>query len=210
MSDLERDGFALVPRLIEPEEAGFWRDRFALPVRAGRRNLLDDPEVRRLADDPRLRAHVSDARVVRGILFDKTPDANWAVAPHQDLNVALAERRDVEGFGPWSIKAGVPHAIPPVEILRGMLTVRIGLDPCGPDDGPLRVVPGTHRDKIREADLPDGPFVDCLTEAGGAVLMRPLAVHASSRAANPSRRRVVHLEYAAVDLPPPLRWAFGA
>lgn len=56
---LERDGFALVPRLIEPEEVAFWQDRYAEPVRAGRRNLLDDPEVRRLADDPRLRAFIA-------------------------------------------------------------------------------------------------------------------------------------------------------
>lgn len=206
---LERDGFALVPRLIAENEAAFWRERFAEPVRAGRRNLLDDPEVRRLADDPRLRAHVGGARVVRGILFDKTPEANWAVPPHQDLNVALAERHDVAGFGPWSVKAGVPHAIPPVKVLRGMLTVRIHLDPCGPDDGPLRVVPGTHRDKIPEADLPDGPWIECHAKAGGAVLMRPLAVHASPRAARPTRRRVIHLEYASTELPPPLRWAFG-
>lgn len=206
---LDRDGFALVPRLIEPEEVAFWQDRFAEPVRAGRRNLLDDPEVRRLADDPRLQALVGDSRVVRGILFDKTPEANWAVPPHQDLNIALAERHEIAGYGPWSVKAGVPHAVPPVEILRSMLTIRIHLDPCGPDEGPLRVVPGTHRDKVAERDLPGGPFVECHVPAGGAILMRPLAVHASPRATHPTRRRVIHLEYATVDPPAPLRWAFA-
>ena len=209
MPDLDRDGFALVPHLIERDEVAFWRDRFAEPVRAGRRNLLDDPEVRALADDPRLRVYAGTAKVVRGILFDKTPEANWAVPPHQDLNVALAEKHDVEGFGPWSVKAGVPHAIPPEGILRGMLTIRLHLDDCGPDDGPLRVVPGTHLSKVPEADLPDGPWAECHAPAGGAVLMRPLVVHASPRAAVPSRRRVIHLEYATVDLPVPLRWAFA-
>lgn len=206
---LERDGFALVPRLLGDDEVAFWRDRFAEPVRAGRRNLLDDPEVRRLADDPRLRAHVGEARVVRGILFDKTPAANWAVPPHQDLNVALAERHETAGYGPWSVKAGVPHTIPSEDLLRGMLTVRLHLDPCGPDDGPLRIVPGTHRGRIPEADLPDGPWAECHAASGDALLMRPLVVHASPRAARPTRRRVIHLEYAATDPPPPLRWAFA-
>jgi len=90
-----------------------------------------------------------------------------------------------------------------------MLTIRIGIDACGPGDGPLRVIPGSHLGKIPESDLPSGPFVDCLHPAGGAVLMRPLAVHASHRAAKPNRRRVIHLEYAAVDLPTPLEWAFA-
>ena len=205
---LDRDGFAVVPNLLTPEEAAQLRERFEAPVRAGRRNLLDDTEVRRLADDPRLRAYVGEARVVRGILFDKTADANWAVPPHQDLNVAVAERHDVPGFGPWSVKGGVVHAIPPLDVLRGMLTIRLHLDDCGPEDGPLRVIPGTHRSRIPEAELPDGPFVECHVAAGGAVLMRPLVVHASPRASKP-RRRVVHLEYASVDLPLPLRWAFA-
>ena len=206
---LERDGFALVSSLLDRDEIAFWQGHFAESSGAGRRNLLDDPEVRRLADDPRLRALVGDARVVRGILFDKTPEANWAVPPHQDLNVALAARHEVPGYGPWSVKGEVPHAIPPVELLCGMLTIRLHLDDCGPDDGPLRIVAGTHENKIPEHDLPDGPWTECHAPAGGAILMRPLVVHASSRAVKPTRRRVVHLEYAAVDLPPPLRWAFA-
>ncbi len=205
---LERDGFDLVPRILDRDEVAFWQAHFDRPVRAGRRNLLDDPEVRRLADDPRLRALVGPARVVRGILFDKTPEANWAVPPHQDLNIALSARHEVEGYGPWSVKAGVVHAIPPVEILRGMLTIRLHLDPCGPDDGPLRLVPATHKDKIPESELPAGPWTECHVEAGGALLMRPLAVHASPRAARPTRRRILHLEYAALDVTPPLAWAF--
>lgn len=205
---LDRDGFALVPDLLGPGEVAFWQERFDAPVRAGRRNLLDDPEVRHLSDDPRLRAFVGEARVVRGILFDKTPEANWAVPPHQDLNVALAERHDVPGYGPWSLKAGVPHVIPPTEVLREMLTIRIHLDACGPDDGPLRIVPGSHHAKLPESSLPKGPWTECHVGAGGAVLMRPLAVHTSPRAAHPTRRRVIHLEYAARDVEAPLAWAF--
>jgi hypothetical protein len=39
--------------------------------------------------------------------------------------------------------------------------------------------------------------VDCLTDVGGVVAMRPLIVHASSKSASPGLRRVLHIEYAA-------------
>ncbi|HKG90651.1 MAG TPA: hypothetical protein VKA84_02095, partial [Gemmatimonadaceae bacterium] len=59
--------------------------------RGGVRNLLDDaPAVRELARFSAVRA-VAEAALgptcfaVRGILFDKTPGANWKVIWHQDL-----------------------------------------------------------------------------------------------------------------------------
>src|SRR5690349_5599530 len=98
-ADLQRAGFAVVPTLLNHDEVTFWAKKFEAPVRAGRRNLLDEPDVRRLAESPTIRELVGDGKVVRGILFDKTSDANWAVPPHQDLNIALTERHDVSGYG---------------------------------------------------------------------------------------------------------------
>ncbi len=40
------------------------------------------------------------------------------------------------------------------------------------------------------------PFTECLSDIGGIVRMRPLIVHASSKAVNEARRRVLHIEYA--------------
>ena len=48
---------------------------------------------------------------------------------HQDLSIAVKERHEVAGFGPWSVKEGVPVQ-PPVEILESMLTLRLHLDDC--------------------------------------------------------------------------------
>ena len=181
------------------------------------RNLLSlVPEVRELAASAAIRALVApvvgpSARVARGLLFDKAPGANWKVAWHQDLSIAVRRRVDVDGYGPWSVKAGVTHVQPPVEVLRGMLTVRLSLDDCGPDNGPLNVLPGSHSAGVlspaqvaqwRQAVPPVG----CHVPAGGALLMRPLLLHASSEAASPGHRRVVHLEYAAGDLPGGLEW----
>jgi hypothetical protein len=36
--------------------------------------------------------------------------------------------------------------------------------------------------------------------------MRPLLLHASARSTSPRPRRVVHIEYAARDLPQGLEW----
>jgi hypothetical protein len=43
--------------------------------------------------------------------------------------------------------------------------------------------------------------VDCVCPAGGVVAMRPLLIHASSKAETDQRRRVLHIEYAdSLDL----------
>jgi hypothetical protein len=86
-----------------------------------------------------------DAFAVPATLFDKTADANWLVPWHQDLTICVKKKVDVPGYGPWTIKAGVPHVQPPVAILDRRLAVRIHLDNCSERNGALRVLPGTHR-----------------------------------------------------------------
>lgn len=181
------------------------------------RNLLDlVPEVRALAALPEIRAVIEpilgrDAFAVRGILFDKTPEANWKVPWHQDLSIAVKELVETPGYGPWSEKAGVPHVQPPMSVLENMITLRLSLDDCGEDNAPLRVIPGSHLhgrldpasiEKLRGETAP----VNCTLPAGSALLMRPLLLHASSAANTPARRRVVHIEWAAQALPNGLRW----
>jgi hypothetical protein len=43
---------------------------------------------------------------------------------------------------------------------------------------------------------------------GDVLLMSPLLLHGSERARVPTRRRVLHLEWAAFDLPGGLHWAW--
>ena len=182
------------------------------------RNLLDVvPEVGELARSAAIRALVQPvlgpaAMAVRGIMFDKTPEANWKVAWHQDLTIAVRERIDLPGFGPWSTKAGVLHVQPPGEILERLLAVRIHLDACPADNGPLRVIPRSHaRGRLSAEDirrLCDGsPGITCTVDAGGVLLMRPLLLHASSKATGSSRRRVLHFLFGPPALPWGLEWA---
>ena len=90
------------------------------------RELVRSAEVRGLIE-PLMGERVA---AVRAILFDKTPDANWKVAWHQDLSIAVKERVDVAGYGPWSIKAGLTHVQPPTHVLEEMVTLRIHMDDC--------------------------------------------------------------------------------
>jgi hypothetical protein len=149
--------------------------------------------------------------LVRSILFDKQPGANWKVAWHQDLTIAVTERMDVPGFGPWSEKAGVPHVQPPASILARMITLRLHIDNCDTRNGPLRVIPRSHRQGV----LTPGEIQSwrrnraehlCTVPKGGILAMRPLLLHASSPALVPSHRRVIHLEYSADELPAGLDW----
>lgn len=229
LADLERDGYVIVPSVIPPTHVAalidavesFEADHAAVREKGGstyavRRLCEMIPAVRALSESPAIRGLVepvlgASARVVRSLLFDKNPGANWKVPWHQDLTIAVKARRDVPGFGPWSVKAGVTHVQPPAEVLERMLTIRLHLDDCGVDNGPLRVIPGSHTlGAIDPAAIPDVrrrlPEFTCTVPAGGAVLMRPLLLHASSPAERPGHRRVIHLEFAAAELPGGLEW----
>lgn len=184
--------------------------------RAGTRSLLAVPAIRELATSgaafelvTRVLGH--GARPVRGILFDKQPGANWDLGWHQDRAIAVREKRDAPGFVGWSIKEGVTHVLPPAFVLEEMLAVRIHLDDCGLDNGPLRVSPGTHRHGLIEKSqmrrqVEDHGETVCPCQVGDVLIMRPLLLHASSASVAPCHRRVVHIEYAACDLPFGLEW----
>jgi ectoine hydroxylase-related dioxygenase (phytanoyl-CoA dioxygenase family) len=226
--ELEKDGFrivtclandALVSELVrnleESQETGTsFRQRNQQTY--AMRNLLNVPAVFALSQSPAIRSVVEpvlggSAMAVRGILFDKTPEANWKVAWHQDRSIAVQERVDVPGFEAWSIKAGVQHVQPPVFVLENMLTVRLHLDDCGIENGPLQVLPGSHRNgKLNARQISElqerAPAVMCCVLRGGALLMRPLLLHASSPAIKPAHRRVIHLEFASAALPGGLQW----
>ena len=187
------------------------------PKSYGARNLLRKcPAVAALAHgqlfrEPIARVLGEAAFPVRALFFDKLAGANWQVGWHQDLSIAVAKREDVPGFTGWSVKQGVTHVQAPAKVLENMLTLRVHLDDCGEDNGPLRVMRGSHRhgrltDEQIEQWQRTGEPVTCLVPKGGVLLMRPLLLHASAPAKNPRHRRVIHLEYAANPLPGGLQW----
>ena len=204
------DGFAIVPCVFAaPELDGLSRDLEALALqrsRAGARHLLSVPAVASLARDPRLTSLAcevlgGDAVPFGATLFDKSDQANWLVAWHQDTALPLLERHAVAGWGPWSTKRGVLYAHAPATALSQVVALRLHLDDSKAENGPLRVLPGTHAhgvlsdEQIHAAARRIAP-VTCTVARGGVLMMRPLLVHASSKVAAASPRRVLHFEYA--------------
>jgi ectoine hydroxylase-related dioxygenase (phytanoyl-CoA dioxygenase family) len=204
---VDADGFALAARAagdeaIEAVLADLAND--ARRTRAGVRGVLDRPSVRALADSlAALAGSVlgGPAFPYRATLFDKSARANWLVSWHQDTALPVVARLDAPGWGPWTMKAGVLHAIAPAEALRRVLALRIHLDDSTAANGPLRVLPRSHRDGVwtdAEIDrrVAAGSPVTCLADRGDVLFMRPLLLHASSKAATEAARRVLHVEYA--------------
>jgi len=144
-------------------------------------------------------------------VFREVRFAQLAVSVHQDLSIPVAERVDAEGLRGWSEKEGSLQVQPPVEVLEQLVAVRLHIDPCNEDDGPLRVVPASHlqgivspESAVRERDAKGEVF--CTAQPGDALVMRPLLLHASSKARASSRRRVLHFLFGPPTLPHGLRW----
>jgi len=217
--DLLRRGFALIESVAtDGGEAKF--DRLVAGSDSGSRRLPPaDRLVQWLVQLPKVRSLVANvlgqaAKPVRAIAFDKTTGSNWSVPWHQDRAIAV-DRKDARAeVRNWTLKSGVPHCEPPIGLLETMLTLRWHLDGVGPEDGCLRVLPESHRlgrltsgsitallSRMEPCDLP--------VPAGALLVMRPLLVHSSRKRTTRGRRRVLHVELAAGNPPPPLWWAWA-
>ena len=184
--------------------------------RAGSRNLLELPYCMELAATLKSHAHIGSllprgAVAVQCTLFDKSADRNWLVALHQDLSIPVRERVEHPEWAGWSEKEGVLYVPPAAPVLESLVAVRVHLDDCGPESGPLRVVPRSHRHGRLSADqakaLCDehGELV-CTGLRGGVLAMRPLLLHSSSKTRVQSRRRVLHFLFGPSELTCGLRW----
>jgi ectoine hydroxylase-related dioxygenase (phytanoyl-CoA dioxygenase family) len=180
-------------------------DRHAETVPA--RRWLDVAEVvglaSRLAVDPALATLLPDnATPVLCTLFDKSGQRDWSVGPHQDLAVPLVACADaLPGGVSVSHKDGMAFAQPPVAVLESLLAVRVQLDDVTGDAGALDVFPGSHRHGRRsEAGLRElamsGQRIRVAAPRGGALVLRPLLVHASGKMRVAARRRVLHFLFA--------------
>jgi hypothetical protein len=143
--------------------------------------------------------------LVRVLYFDKPPEQSWALPWHKDVAIAVRNNRmPSEQFGKPTFKAGVPHVEAPEWLLESMLTLRLHLDDMTDENGPLKVLPGSHRTGVA-----DKPPVTILGGRGDVLLMRPLLNHASnkSHAKTKQHRRILHFEFSGVEqLPDGFEW----
>lgn len=207
---IEQHGYAVIPNVLNAAEVSSIIEELSTATisrtRAGARHLLRIPAIASLTKDRRLleiaREILGDnALPFRATLFDKSPEANWLIVWHQDTALPLQERHDVNGWGPWSVKSGVTYAHAPAHALNRVLALRIHLDDSTIENGPLRVLPCTHKmgvltDEQVEELAGKVKAIDCVTERHGIIAMRPLVVHASSKSVASVARRVIHIEYA--------------
>lgn len=154
----------------------------------------------------------AQARPVRAILFDKSASTNWSLGWHQDRTICVHERREVAGFGPWTVKSGMLHVAPPFALLERMVTIRIHLDEVPEDNAPLLIAPGSHRLGLVREEAIDAAVAACgthacLADAGDIWVYATPILHASATVATPRRRRVLQGDYAAFDLPGGLKWS---
>jgi ectoine hydroxylase-related dioxygenase (phytanoyl-CoA dioxygenase family) len=157
--------------------------------KAGVRHLMSVSAVREIAADDRLRsiAEIISGRAMipyKATLFEKTGKANWLVAWHQDTALPLTAIPDAEGWGPATIKDGVVYAHAPTRALSQVIALRLHLDASTELNGPLRVIPNSHCDRL--LSVPEHPAAEarsirCLVGKGGVIAMSPLTVHASSK-----------------------------
>ena len=175
-------------------------------TKAGARHVLGVPVIHDLASDSKMlelagRFLGPSAVPFRATLFDKSARANWLVVWHQDTALPLCEHVEQSEWGPWSVKAGVLYAHAPAWALHRIVALRVSLDDSSAMNGPLRVLPNSHRGgvltgaAIERLVLEVHP-VDCVALSGGVVAMRPLTVHSSSKVIEDQPRRVLHIEYA--------------
>lgn len=206
-------GYAVIPEVLRQRKSDELLQELkcaSLPrSKAGVRHVMRIPAVAEIARGTALLRIAQEilgegAFPFRATLFDKSATANWLVVWHQDTALPLKERREMTGWGPWSVKDRVQYAHAPASALQQVVTLRVHLDDSTAENGPLRVLPGTHTlgvltdEEIHHLSLRVAE-AECLLPRGGVLAMRPLIVHGSSKAQNEMRRRVLHIEYSTPD-----------
>jgi ectoine hydroxylase-related dioxygenase (phytanoyl-CoA dioxygenase family) len=183
---------------------------------AGTRHLLDYAWCIALAQVIRSHPDIglylpNDAVAVQCTYFEKSTDQNWLVPLHQDLSIPVKERVEHAELAGWSEKEDAVFVQPPPSVLEKMVAVRLHVDDCSAEDGPLRVVPGSHQagrmtnqEALTERDK-SGETV-CPVARGAALLIKPLLLHASSKSSGLSKRRVLHFVFGPRTLPYGLCW----
>jgi ectoine hydroxylase-related dioxygenase (phytanoyl-CoA dioxygenase family) len=209
-------GYRIVPGCLSIAECDDIAGALSTPEavsrsRAGARHLMAQPIVSALANDRRLTELAKEwlgavAIPFRATLFETSGSTNWLIPWHQDTALPLARRFETVGWGPWSEKAGATYAHAPAWALSRVIAMRVHLDASTADNGPLRVIPGSHlrgvlTDQTVMEFVSTNGHVECCVPRGGVIAMRPLIIHASSKARSENYRRVLHIQYAdSLDL----------
>jgi hypothetical protein len=147
--------------------------------------------------------------LVRVLFFDKPPEQSWSLPWHKDMTIAVRNNRlPSRHLDHPTTKSGVPHVEASQAVLDGMLTARIHLDDVTEENGPMQVIPGSHRTgKVSSIDESKAQTI--LAKKGDVLLIRPLVEHNSVPSCSGTfrHRRILHLEFASSpELPDGYEW----
>jgi len=220
---LENEGYLIIPNVFSQQEVACIQSLLnskidpcaeGTAIHATRKILHEIPSLAALIKpglqkyfDPILPG--SKYFPVKSIYFDKPAHSNWFVSYHQDLTISVSKQVATPKYSKWTKKNGYFSVQPPIELLQQVYTCRIHLDNTNGDNGALRVVPGSHKQGLIPPDQFDqyrAKEVICNVPAGGIMIMQPLILHSSGRSKGGLSRRVLHIEFAAMDLPGELEW----
>ncbi len=210
-SDNEISGILACIENAEQNGNSFMKTKDLFAIRQLIKNV---PELADLLFNKKLTKLISDLSksdyfLTKAIYFNKPSESNWFVAYHQDLSISVNQKTELENYSNWTFKKGQYGVQPPLEILEDTMTIRIHLDKTDKNNGALKVIPKSHLKGIIRADSQDWNIENefaCEVKRGGAMLMKPLTLHASNRTTNGKKRRVIHLEFNKHNLTEPLAW----
>jgi len=220
VSQFKKDGYFVIPGVIDAvlnRRLGAFVG--GITGGAGSRRLLDEAWCTHLAGalrgDARIRSLLPrNAVAVQCTLFDKSPTKNWLVALHQDLSIPVRDRVESPECSGWSEKEGQLYVQPSLSVLERLVAVRVHIDDCPAESGALRVVPNSHsegrldKEQAEALRFQHGETVVPVAR-GGALVMRPLILHASSKATSLVPRRVLHYVFGPPTLPSGLEWRWA-
>ncbi|MEM9271404.1 MAG: phytanoyl-CoA dioxygenase family protein [Cyanobacteria bacterium P01_F01_bin.143] len=222
MKNFPSQGYVVVPELIKPSVIQKLQKAIEKIITStskhGIRNLAGKVrEVKDLANSDIIKhviqsyCGIKNINLIKATYFNKNIDHNWMVGWHQDKTISVQEKIAYPGFVNWTIKEGIFHVQPPLEILQSIITIRIHLTNTNQDNGALKVIPESHKMGILSSQQitefkTNHRITICNLKAGDALIMSPLLLHSSSRSKTEQNRQVIHLEYSSTNLPEKLQW----
>ena len=198
--NLEKDGYVVVGPVISASECDSYSAYLNEHDGNNKRALLDEPWCRALSEDLICRLisvmpEIEGYSPVQCTLFQKNKNNNWLVAMHQDKSLSFNSENDQEFYINTRVKDGLRVFQPSVDILKKVIAIRLSLDASHKNNGPLRILAGTHAKGILDSNAMDtekARVVETVPEIdrGGLLCIRPLLLHASSKSITADQRRV--------------------
>lgn len=200
MGNFERDGYLIVEDLFSDAEVKRFKDEV--------RRILDD-----VRDEKDLRTGVYVGLAARSALFQELARDSRLVDPLEHIvgpNIAFFSDKIV--FKDAETDYGSPwHQDWPYWKGSHKISIWIALDDATPENGCLRVIPGSHRrhvdhsgdasdgkgfgNRIRPEDIDENEAVTVALSAGSALFFHDLTLHASHQNSSGSDRWAIISTY---------------